>query len=588
MDAPLDFLDEITKKQVQKWLDGPYDDETKKEILTLIKTNPEEIKNAFFQKLSFGTGGARGKMGVGTNRINIYTIRFAAQGLSNFLLKNSSSSIRVLIGYDNRKNSKLFAEETAKVLAANGIIAYLFSELRPTPLVSFGCRFLKCSAAVMITASHNPPIYNGFKVYGSDGGQVLSPYDQMIIDEVNKIDDLSQIKIALLSSKNIKKIYTELDTAYLETLDTLQLLPSSFAKEKKDLKILYTNLHGTGITLIPSALKRWGFSSLHLVDKQTPTDGNFPFAPKPNPEERQALELGIEIMKENQADLLLASDPDADRLGVVVNQQGKEVILSGNQIGSLLLYHIASSLAKEKKLPLNSAVIKSIVTSELISAIASSFDVSCVDVLTGFKYIGEKMTQWEEDKSFSFLFGVEESLGFLYGTHVRDKDAVIAACLVCEVAAQAKKERLTLVDKLYALYKQYGIFREALFSLSFEEGEKGMQQMQEIMKNLRKSPFQKIGNYTLARIDDYLIHESRDFSEKTTELISLPKSDVLAFIFSDKSRLIIRPSGTEPKIKIYAQGYLREFSSIEEGIAICEERLQALLSAFKQKISSLC
>ena len=475
-----DFLskfDETTKKNLQSFLNGNYDEKTKKEIKQLIKTDPDEIKNRFYKKLSFGTAGIRSVMGNGINRLNKYTIRAATQGLANYLKKQNKKEIKVVIGYDNRRNSRLFAEETAKVLAANEIKALLFTSLVPTPIVSFACRYEKCNAAVMITASHNPPDYNGYKVYWEDGGQITPPHDSGIIREVEKIQDPSLIKTAELSDPFIQPLDKQILRIYLKRIKSLQTL-----KNENNLQIIYTSLHGTGITAVPDALKSWGFKNVFLVKEQCTVDEDFTFAKKPNPEEKEALQLGINLLNKKKADIFLATDPDADRIGVVVMHKDTSVILTGNQTACILLEHILSSLYKKNELSPKSAVVKSIVTSDLFSEIAKAYKVKCFDVLTGFKYIAEKIKEWENNLSYEFIFGAEESLGFLRETFVRDKDSISTACLISEIASKQKEKNETLIDYLHRIYKKYGVYRETVFSVNFEEGKTGMDKMKNLME----------------------------------------------------------------------------------------------------------
>jgi phosphomannomutase len=581
----LSIFDETTQKNILVFLNGNYDPKIKEEIINLIKNNPEEARNAFYTKISFGTGGIRGKMGIGSNRLNEFTIRAATQGLANYLKKQSEKDLKVLIGYDSRKNSKFFAEETAGVLAENGIKALIFKTICPTPLVSYGCRFKKCIAAVMITASHNPPEYNGYKVYWKEGAQVLPPHDTNIIKEVDAIKDPSKVKVAFLTHPLIEWVGEEIIDSYLKKIEEFK----SEIKNKKEgdrLQLIYTPLHGTGIVVLPQALASWGFNNLSLVQKQSSPDENFTYAKKPNPEERSALEAGISLLLEKKGDLLIATDPDADRLGVVINHKGSPVILTGNQIGCILLEYILASLKKEGKLEKNGATVKSIVTTDLFSEISKSYGISCFDVLTGFKYIGEKIRLWEESGKFKFLFGAEESFGFLRGDFARDKDAISAACILAEAALSNKMNHKTLVDMLHEIYKKYGLYRESLISLELEEGSGGMERMKKIMEGLRNPPPETIDNYQVAITDDYKTKKRSFLNSKSQEGIDLPSSDVLIFTLSDKSKIIIRPSGTEPKVKIYLSTQERNFKSIEQGIKICDERLSALASAIKKEIST--
>lgn len=553
----------MIEERVQSWLEGPFDPETKAEIRRLIAHDPKALSDAFFKDLSFGTGGMRGLMGIGTNRINIYTIRMATQGLANYIKKQAGSKHTVFIGYDVRHHSREFAEETAKVFAGNGIRVLLSKEICPTPLVSFACRYYKCSAAVMITASHNPPQYNGYKVYWSDGCQVVPPHDEGIMLEVGKIKSPDQV----LMGTEFEEIGSEIDRAYLAELKKLQLLPEL---AEVPLKIIYTNLHGTGLRLIPKALQEWGYHDLSLVDKQQSLDGSFPFAPSPNPEEEKALKLGTEQLIREKGDLLIATDPDADRMGVAV----PGVRFTGNQIACLCLHHICTTLTLKNEFPVNAAFIKTIVTTELFKTIAEAFGGKCIDVLTGFKYIGEQIGIWEASfDAYQFIFGAEESYGYLFGTFVRDKDAISSACLIAEAAAAAKKQNLTLVDRLHQIYQKYGIHRESLTNLTFSDSQAGMDEMNSLMKQLRKNPPTQIGGCAVTAVEDYLHGKE-----------ALPPSDVLRFWLDDGSKLVIRPSGTEPKVKIYAEVRQKAEKNLDAALAACDARLRKMVEGFQREL----
>ena len=581
-------LDDTTKKNVERWLTENYDEDTKNQIRELLEEHPQEVLDAFYTNLSFGTGGLRGIMGVGSNRMNVYTVRAATQGLANYLNKqHPGKESSVLVGYDSRLNSKLFAEETAKVLAANGIRVHLFQELRPVPLVSFGCRLKKCDAAVMITASHNPPQYNGYKVYWNDGAQVLPPHDQGIINEVNKITDTAQVKTTLLTHQLISMLGSEVDEAYLKAALNLQLYPEQNKQFGNTLHVTYSNLHGTGITLVPKILASWGFTQVHIVEKQKEPDGNFPTTPHPNPEEHAALKLGVEVMLETHSDILLATDPDADRVGVVVNLKGGPIFFTGNQIACICLEHILEALKAQNKMPRRAAVIKTIVTSDLFKAISDAYGVACFDVLTGFKYIAEKIHQWEQDPNgYQYLFGGEESYGYLLGTNSRDKDAVISCALICEVALQAKQQDKTLVDKLNDLYNKYGVYRDKLISLNLEDSKAGKERMKSIMQQIRSTPLQSILGTPVVKIDDYQNSTSVTLSSGKTETLTLPKSNVLVYYLADGTKLVIRPSGTEPKIKLYCSTHKLKAYTLEETIEHCDVLADEYLKTIKNRLLS--
>lgn len=505
-------MDLKTRLRIEEW----------RRFADLSAFDERELEEAFYTTLTFGTGGLRGIMGLGSNRMNHHTVAFATQGLANYLKKGS-----VFIGYDTRHHSREFARNAAQVLSGNGIQVYLNREVCPTPLASFSCRYYQCRAAIMITASHNPPAYNGYKVFGGDGAQILPPYDCHLMDEMAKITTPSQVKrgeehIALTGEENLK--------AYLESMDRLKLLP----KEKSTLKIVYTNLHGTGLNPTLALLKRWGLDQITLVDQQTSYDGDFPTVQVPNPEDPTTLTLGVQTLRETGGDILIAQDPDADRMRAVLLHQGEPVYLTGNQIAALLLNHIVS----HAKLPPNGACIKTIVTTELLKKIAAAHALQCVDVLTGFKYIAQKIDEWEKSKEYTFVFGGEESYGSLYGTFCRDKDAVMGAALIAEAAHQAKKEGKTLWDRYVEITQKYGPSTEYIHSIPFPETKPGRQAMEHWMHRLRHSPPPRY----VVQFHDYLNHPP------------FPKSDVLEFLFEDGTKLIVRPSGTEPKIKIYSEG----------------------------------
>lgn len=573
------------QKRVDYWLTGPFDDKTKEDVKALAEKNPQALVDAFFSDLSFGTGGMRGLMGAGTNRINIYTIRMATQGLANYLVKqNKQSKLSVLIGYDSRNHSQEFAEEAARVLAGNKIHVYLLDALRPTPYISFACRFKKASSAINITASHNPKEYNGYKVYWNDGAQVVSPHDEGIVREADALKDLSSVRIAPLNDPFIEILATEsLDREYLKAIAPLQHFPEESHKNGASLKIVYTPLHGTGITIVPKALGEWGFKTTHLVSEQIVPDGDFPTVKFPNPEYKETLQLGIEHLERTNSDLLIATDPDADRIGAVIRHLGKTILFNGNEMAAICVDYLCEILPKVKKMPPKGAFVTTIVTTGLLNKIATTNHHACFEVLTGFKYIGEKIHLWETSRDgYQFIFGAEESYGYLLGTHSRDKDAIISSCLIAEIALYAKLQGQTLQDRLHQIYKKYGIFREKQISLNFNPGKEGMEQMASVMQRLRSSPPKNIAGHRVVSIEDYEKRIRINLSDPKTEKLTLPQSDVLSFHLEDKSRLIIRPSGTEPKIKIYGSVSSEKFTSIESGISECDQRLDLLLDTLKK------
>ncbi len=581
-------MDLETTKNINNWLTGPYDQETKQGIQKLQNENPKELIDAFYTNLTFGTGGLRGLMGIGTNRMNVYTVASATQGLANYLKKTVlNKPLSVFIGYDSRHHSKEFAEIAAKVLAANNIEAYICNDIRPTPFVSFGCRFKKCDAAIMVTASHNPKEYNGYKVYWNDGAQVLPPHDIGIIDEVNKIKSPSDVKqVTDLKDSHIHIVGKDLDVAYLDAINKLQVYPEQNQSEGHKIHIVYTSLHGTGITLIPETLNTHGFTNVTYVEKQCLPDGDFPTVKSPNPEEKAALQLGIDLMEKIHADLLIANDPDADRVGVAVKDGDKTVILNGNQIASLLLNYILEALTKLKKLPKNAAFIKTIVTTELFKEIALSYNKECFEVLTGFKYIAEKIREWETIQNGpEYIFGGEESYGYLFGSIVRDKDAISTSALIAEATLHAKLEGKTLIDKLNEIYLKHGCFVENVISVKFAETKAGKEQMQKGMENLEKNPPKVINGIPVIAIENYSKSIKYNLLKKSEEKITLPKSDVLIFWLEDGSKLTIRPSGTEPKIKIYGGVVIKNFESTESAFKIGEQKVNALADSLKQIIT---
>ncbi|KIC71297.1 phospho-sugar mutase [Candidatus Protochlamydia amoebophila] len=585
------LFDLVTQKNVNLWLEGQYDVATKAEIKQLLLEDPKHIVDAFFTNLTFGTGGLRGIMGVGTNRMNFYTVRAATQGLANYINKQPNETQKkraVFIGYDSRHHSREFAEETAKVLAANKIHVYLFKDIRPTPLVSFACRYKKCIAAVMITASHNPPEYNGYKVYWSDGGQLVPPHDDGVIAEASRIVDPNQVKVChSLDDLLIEEIDNEIDEAYLKAIRPLQHYPEINRKQGSQLKIAYTSLHGTGITMAPLALKEWGFTNYVFVEPQVIPDGTFPTVRFPNPEEPAALKLGIELMLQSKCDLLIANDPDADRMGIAVLHKGEAVLLNGNQICALLLEHVCEALAKQKKLPEKSAFIKTIGTTELFQAICDAYERPCFNVLTGFKYIAEKIHEWELFKGrHQFIFGGEESYGYLLGTHARDKDAIVCSALISELALKAKLEGKTLLDKLHDLYHKYGIYQEKLLSINFGETKEGKEQMSLGMQKLRSTHLKNICGIPVMVIEDYLLSTKIHLETNQTDPITLPISDVLLYWLKDGTKVMVRPSGTEPKVKIYCGLVEKQFTTIEQGLEISKTRCDQLLNFMKTHLMS--
>ena len=528
------------RETAQSWLDGNYDQETKDEVRRLMESDPAGLEDAFYRNLEFGTGGLRGVMGVGTNRMNKYTVGMATQGLANYIRKHcTGDDIKVCVSYDCRNHSKEFARITADVFSANGLHVYLFESLRPTPELSYSIRRMGAQSGVMVTASHNPKEYNGYKVYWADGAQITSPVDKEIVAEVAAITDPSMVRfVPGEGAGKIEIMGEDVDKAYLD--DILSLMLSPEARERhKDIKIVYTPLHGTGVRLVPMALKRLGFENIIHVPEQDVNDGDFPTVMSPNPEEPSALKMAVEAADREHADIVLATDPDADRMGIAVrDNDGRMVLFNGNQTGSMLTYYILTRWKELGKLDQGKYVVKTIVTTELIRAIAEKFGVKVYNVLTGFKYIAEIVK--ENEGRGEFICGGEESYGFNVGEFVRDKDAVIACSMVAECACWAAEQGLTLYQLMQKIYKVFGYYRESLTSL-VRKGKAGVEEIAAIMTDLRNNPPKELAGVQVTKVVDY------DKPETT----GLPKSNVLQFFTSEGDVVSVRPSGTEPKIKFY-------------------------------------
>ncbi|HEX7366459.1 MAG TPA: phospho-sugar mutase [Pelobium sp.] len=542
-------LDKATQDRVNQWLNGNYDDATKAEIQTLVDNNSiTELTDSFYKDLEFGTGGLRGIMGAGSNRVNKYTIGAATQGLANYLIKKyPGEKIKVAIAHDSRNNSDVLGKITADVFSANGIQVYFFKALRPTPLLSFAVRELGCKSGVMLTASHNPKEYNGYKAYGADGGQFVAPDDKMVMEEVSKIASVDDIKFTA-KPENISYLGEEIDKDYLNKITSLSVSPEAI-KRQKDLKIVYSPIHGTGITLVPDALQRFGFENVILVDEQTTPDGNFPTVVYPNPEEKEALTLALKKAKETDADLVLATDPDADRVGIAVkNLNGEFELLNGNQTGSLLVNYMLSAWEKAGKFTGNEYVIKTIVTTYLIDKIAAAKNVTCYNTLTGFKFIGQIMTELEGKETF--IVGGEESYGYLVGDFVRDKDAVVSAAFIAEMTAFYKDQGSSLYEAMIDMYVKYGFYKEKLVSIT-KKGKSGAEEIVAMMERFRNNPPKNLGGSKVLTLKDYGQRKETNLTANVSSEIALPKSDVLQFITEDGCIISARPSGTEPKIKFY-------------------------------------
>jgi phosphoglucomutase len=538
-------IDSKILEKINNWLTQPIDENDKQWILKNLENNPKELEEAFYQDLEFGTGGLRGIIGIGSNRMNKYTVSIATQGLANYILQNANKPFKVVIAYDSRNMSKDFAKISAEVLSANDIEVFVFSELRPTPLLSFAVRYLQATAGIVITASHNPKQYNGYKVYWSDGGQLVPPQDKGVIDEVKKVGEYSNVKKNYNESL-IHIINNEIDNAYLDQLNNLQFLSHVYPKSQI---IVYTPLHGTGVTLVPKALRAWGFDNLHLVEEQSTPDGNFPTTKSPNPEEKAAMELALNKAKQINADLILATDPDADRVGTGIKiANGDYQLLNGNQIAALLTYYNLEMRKSLNSLPSNSFIVKTIVTTELMRKIADDYNVKTYDVLTGFKYIAE-LIRLKEGKE-KFICGGEESYGFLSADWVRDKDAIMTSCQIAELQQFAAINGKTLINILQMLYEKYGYYLEDQKSISMS-GIEGMENMKKLMENYRNNPPTFINDIPVVKILDYQLSVAKNLQNNSVESINLPKSNVLQFILENDTKITIRPSGTEPKIKFY-------------------------------------
>ena len=541
-------IDKEVLDRANLWLDGNYDDDTKDVIREMINNDPQELTEAFYRNLEFGTGGLRGIMGVGSNRMNKYTVGAATQGMANYLKMNFSDLdlIKVAIACDSRNNSDYFAKVTADVFSANGIKVYLFESLRPTPELSFAIRHFGCQGGIVITASHNPKEYNGYKAYWDDGGQLISPHDKNVIDEVLKIEDISDVKFNG-NDELIEIIGEEVDDIYLKNIHSLSLSPDAI-KRQKDFKIVFTPIHGTGVTLVPKALKMFGFEQVFMVDEQATPDGNFPTVVSPNPEESAALALAMQKAKDIDADLVMATDPDADRVGIAIRKGDEMILLNGNQAASLLIYYLLTKWKELGKLTGNEFIVKTIVTSELLAKIAKKDNVEHFDVLTGFKYIADIIKRYEGKKTF--IGGGEESYGYLVGDFVRDKDAVISCAMIAETAAWAADKGIGLYDLLLDIYTEFGLYKEKLISV-VRKGKSGAEEIQKMMKDFRSNPPVSLNNSKVVLINDYQSGISKNMETGVEEKIDLPSSNVLQFTTSDGGKVSVRPSGTEPKIKFY-------------------------------------
>ena len=573
-------MSQAINQKIASWLEGNFDTATKEEIRSLQANQPDLLEDAFYRNLEFGTGGLRGLMGVGTNRVNKYTIGMATQGFSNYLLKTyPNDPISVVVGHDSRNNSRFLAETTAQVFAANGIKVYLFEALRPTPELSFAIRQLQCKAGVVCTASHNPKEYNGYKAYWNDGGQLVPPHDKNVITEVEAIQSLEEVKWTG-GDALIEIIGAAMDASYIAMLKTLSVYPEVIAAQS-DLKIVYTPIHGTGITLVPKVLEAYGFKNVHVVEEQATPDGNFPTVAYPNPEESETMRIGLEKAKALNADILLGTDPDADRVGIgVKNHKGEWVLMNGNQTAVLAFaYMMEARRAKGIAAP-NDMVVTTIVTTEMINEVARQNEVNCYNVLTGFKWIAE--LDKEKEGKENYIIGGEESFGLMIGDQIRDKDAVSAVALLCEMAAYEKSKGKSLFDKMIELYMQYGFYYEHLISIT-KKGMNGQQEIAAMMEGYRKQPPTEIAGMKVVTLLDYQLQLSTDLITGTQTKIALPKSNVLQFVTEDGTKISARPSGTEPKIKFYfsVNAVLPNKESFDEVYAHLQNKINNIIAAMQ-------
>ncbi len=570
-------MDNSILDKVNVWLEGNYDDDTKEGIRNLQANNPDELADAFYRNLEFGTGGLRGIMGIGTNRMNRYTVGMATQGYANYLKKCFEGEISVAIAHDCRNNSRLFAEITANVFAANGIKVFLFENLRPTPELSFAIRYLGCKGGVVCTASHNPKEYNGYKAYWDDGAQMVSPHDKNVIIEVEKIASVDEVKWSGGES-NITIVGKEIDEAYFAMVKSLSVNPEVCAAQH-DLKIVYTPIHGSGIKLVPDALALYGFTNVHVVEEQAIPDGNFPTVIYPNPEETETMSIGLKKAQELDADILIGTDPDADRVGVgVKNNKGEWVLLNGNQT-ALLAFNYMIESRKEKGLSKsNDMVIKTIVTTDMIDVIAKASGINCYNVLTGFKWIASLIKQKEGVENY--VVGGEESFGLMIGNEVRDKDAVSASAILCEMAAYEKNKGRSLFEKLVDLYVQYGFYKEDLLSIT-KKGMNGVAEINAMMESFRTNPPQTIIGIQVEKLLDYELKVGKNLLDGSSWEIDLPKSNVLQFELTDGTKISARPSGTEPKIKFYfsVNTTLNEAAAFEATEKKLDDKIAQIINA---------
>ena len=568
-------MDIAIQEKINKWLNGSFDEDTKSAIRLMQKDNTDDLADSFYKNLEFGTGGLRGIMGIGTNRMNKYTVGMATQGYANYLKKCFEGEISVAIAYDCRNNSKAFAEITANVFAANDIKVYLFESLRPTPELSFTIRHLKCKGGVVCTASHNPKEYNGYKAYWDDGAQMVPPHDKNVIIEVEKIASVDDVKWSG-GEKNITIVGKEIDAAYLDMVKGLSIYPE-VCQQQHDLKIVYTPIHGSGIMLVPSALQQIGFTNVHIVKEQSIPDGNFPTVIYPNPEENETMSIGLKQAKELDADILLGTDPDTDRVGIgVKNNNGEWILMNGNQTALLAFNYMIEARKSKGIAKPNDMVIKTIVTTNMIDVIAKANNVSCYNVLTGFKWIASLIK--EKEGKENYIVGGEESFGLMIGNEIRDKDAVSAVAILCEMAAYEKSKGRSLFAKLIDLYVQYGFYKESLVSIT-KKGMNGASEISAMMEQYRNNPSKTIDNIPVVSLLDYELQIGKNLVDGSSWKIDLPKSNVLQFELEDGTKISARPSGTEPKIKFYFSVNTKISSPAEFEVAekMLDDKIQRII-----------
>lgn len=566
--------------KAKQWTEGSFDKETQKQVKSLLENDHQELVDAFYKDLEFGTGGLRGVMGVGTNRMNKYTVGMATQGLANYLLKTyPDEQISMAVGYDSRINNTLFAETTAQVLSANNIKVYVFDELKPVPELSFAIRHKKCHGGVVVTASHNPKKYNGYKVYWNDGGQIVPPHDKNIITEVKKIESIDQVKLSG-NPDLIEYMGDEIDKAYVKQLKDLSLSPEIIQKQS-DLRIVYTPLHGAGVKIVPMALKAYGFENVFHVEEQDKADGNFPTVKSPNPEEPAALDMAIQKAKDVDASIVMGTDPDTDRVGVAVKKNdGSYELLNGNQTASILIYYLLSKWKQNDLLTSKEYIAKTIVTTDLLREIADHFNIPTYETLTGFKWIADLIGKLEGEKTF--IGGGEESYGYLIGDKVRDKDAVVSCCMIAEAAAWAADKGKSLYDLLPEIYTAFSFYKEKLISV-VREGKAGADEIKSWMQNYRQNPPREVDGVKIKETRDYSVSEAKNLTTGEIRKLNLPVSDVLQFITEDGSKITMRPSGTEPKIKYYFS-VRANLDSPEDYDAInnlLDKKIDGIISALK-------